>query len=58
MGQLCVDNLKSWFSKGRPLTPVPETPWKPKKSAAKAKKPAARKAKPVAKKPAARKRTR
>ncbi len=30
MGQLCVDNLTSWFSAGRPLTPVPETPWKKK----------------------------
>jgi len=28
MGELCVDNLKSWFSEGKPLTPVPETPWK------------------------------
>jgi lactate dehydrogenase-like 2-hydroxyacid dehydrogenase len=28
MGQLCVDNLASWFSAGKPLTPVPETPWK------------------------------
>jgi lactate dehydrogenase-like 2-hydroxyacid dehydrogenase len=27
MGQLMVDNLKSWFADGRPLTPVPETPW-------------------------------
>jgi len=27
MGQLVVDNLKSWFTDGRPLTPVPETPW-------------------------------
>jgi lactate dehydrogenase-like 2-hydroxyacid dehydrogenase len=27
MGQLVVDNLKSWFEDGRPLTPVPETPW-------------------------------
>ncbi len=27
MGQLCVDNLTSWFSLGRPITPVPETPW-------------------------------
>jgi lactate dehydrogenase-like 2-hydroxyacid dehydrogenase len=26
MGQLLVDNLKSWFASGRPLTPVPETP--------------------------------
>ncbi len=30
MGQLCVDNLLSWFTAGKPLTPVPETPWKPK----------------------------
>ncbi len=30
MGQLCVDNLTSWFDKGKPLTPVPETPWKAK----------------------------
>lgn len=29
MGQLLVDNLKSWFATGRPLTPVPETPWPP-----------------------------
>jgi len=27
MGQLVVDNLRSWFQDGRPLTPVPETPW-------------------------------
>jgi hypothetical protein len=27
MGQLVVDNLTSWFDEGRPLTPVPETPW-------------------------------
>lgn len=27
MGQLVVDNLESWFQQGRPLTPVPETPW-------------------------------
>jgi lactate dehydrogenase-like 2-hydroxyacid dehydrogenase len=26
MGQLVVDNLKSWFHDGRALTPVPETP--------------------------------
>jgi lactate dehydrogenase-like 2-hydroxyacid dehydrogenase len=26
MGQLVVDNLRSWFEKGKPLTPVPETP--------------------------------
>ncbi len=30
MGQLCVDNLLSWFTAGKPLTPVPETPWKAK----------------------------
>jgi lactate dehydrogenase-like 2-hydroxyacid dehydrogenase len=27
MGQLVVDNLTSWFREGKPLTPVPETPW-------------------------------
>ncbi|MGY2050415.1 2-hydroxyacid dehydrogenase [Methylobacterium sp. JK268] len=27
MGQLCVDNLVSWFSGKGPLTPVAETPW-------------------------------
>jgi lactate dehydrogenase-like 2-hydroxyacid dehydrogenase len=27
MGQLVVDNLRSWFLEGRPLTPVAETPW-------------------------------
>ena len=27
MGQLVVDNLKSWFDDGKPLTPVAETPW-------------------------------
>jgi lactate dehydrogenase-like 2-hydroxyacid dehydrogenase len=27
MGQLVVDNLASWFEKGMPVTPVPETPW-------------------------------
>ncbi len=30
MGQLCVDNLLSWFTAGKPLTPVPETPWQAK----------------------------
>ncbi len=30
MGQLCIDNLVSWFSAGKPLTPVPETPWQAK----------------------------
>jgi lactate dehydrogenase-like 2-hydroxyacid dehydrogenase len=27
MGQLVADNLISWFEKGKPLTPVAETPW-------------------------------
>ncbi|MFN4166860.1 MAG: 2-hydroxyacid dehydrogenase [Pannonibacter phragmitetus] len=27
MGQLVVDNLKSWFSVGKPVTPVAETPF-------------------------------
>jgi lactate dehydrogenase-like 2-hydroxyacid dehydrogenase len=27
MGQLVADNLISWFAKGKPLTPVAETPW-------------------------------
>jgi lactate dehydrogenase-like 2-hydroxyacid dehydrogenase len=27
MGQLVVDNLRSWFHDGKPLTPVAETPW-------------------------------
>jgi lactate dehydrogenase-like 2-hydroxyacid dehydrogenase len=30
MGQLMLDNLASWFDKGQPLTPVPETPWPPR----------------------------
>ena len=30
MGQLVVDNLRSWFEEGKPLTPVPETPVPPK----------------------------
>jgi lactate dehydrogenase-like 2-hydroxyacid dehydrogenase len=30
MGQLMIDNLASWFRDGRPLTPVPETPWPPR----------------------------
>jgi len=29
MGQLVVDNLRAWFQHGKPLTPVPETPWRP-----------------------------
>jgi lactate dehydrogenase-like 2-hydroxyacid dehydrogenase len=33
MDQLVVDNLKSWFSGEGPLTPVPETPYPPKKPA-------------------------
>ncbi len=31
MGQLVVDNLSSWFETGKPLTPVPETPWPPRR---------------------------
>lgn len=31
MGQLVVDNLVAWASGKPPLTPVPETPWPPKK---------------------------
>jgi lactate dehydrogenase-like 2-hydroxyacid dehydrogenase len=31
MGQLVVDNLKSWAEGKPPLTPVPETPWPPKR---------------------------
>ncbi len=31
MGQLVVDNLKCWAEGKGPLTPVPETPWPPKK---------------------------
>jgi lactate dehydrogenase-like 2-hydroxyacid dehydrogenase len=27
MGKLVVDNLRSWFRDGKPLTPVPENPW-------------------------------
>jgi lactate dehydrogenase-like 2-hydroxyacid dehydrogenase len=30
MGQLMFDNLASWFDSGRPLTPVPETPFPPR----------------------------
>jgi lactate dehydrogenase-like 2-hydroxyacid dehydrogenase len=30
MGQLVVDNLKSWAAGKGPITPVPETPWPPK----------------------------
>jgi lactate dehydrogenase-like 2-hydroxyacid dehydrogenase len=30
MGQLTVDNLKSWFAGKGPLTPVTETPWPPR----------------------------
>ena len=33
MGQLVVDNLVAWASGKGPLTPVPETPWPPKKKA-------------------------
>jgi lactate dehydrogenase-like 2-hydroxyacid dehydrogenase len=31
MGQLVVDNLQSWAAGKGPLTPVPETPWPPKR---------------------------
>ena len=31
MGQLVVDNLKAWAAGKPPLTPVPETPWPPKR---------------------------
>lgn len=31
MGQLVVDNLVAWASGRPPLTPVPETPWPPKR---------------------------
>ncbi len=31
MGQLVVDNLASWAAGKGPVTPVPETPWPPKK---------------------------
>ena len=34
MGQLVVDNLRSWFEHGTPLTPVPETPWPPTRTSA------------------------
>jgi lactate dehydrogenase-like 2-hydroxyacid dehydrogenase len=27
MGQLLIDNLTGWFEQGKPVTPVPETPW-------------------------------
>ena len=33
MDQLVVDNLLAWGSGKPPLTPVPETPWPPKKRA-------------------------
>jgi lactate dehydrogenase-like 2-hydroxyacid dehydrogenase len=32
MGQLVVDNLKSWAAGKGPLTPVPETPWPMKRA--------------------------
>ena len=31
MDQLVVDNLMAWVAGKPPLTPVPETPWPPKK---------------------------
>jgi lactate dehydrogenase-like 2-hydroxyacid dehydrogenase len=33
MDQLVVDNLASWAAGKGPLTPVPETPWPPKRRA-------------------------
>ena len=33
MDQLVVDNLTAWAAGKPPLTPVPETPWPPKKRA-------------------------
>jgi lactate dehydrogenase-like 2-hydroxyacid dehydrogenase len=33
MDQLVVDNLLAWGAVKPPLTPVPETPWPPKKRA-------------------------
>jgi lactate dehydrogenase-like 2-hydroxyacid dehydrogenase len=33
MDQLVVDNLLAWAAGKPPLTPVPETPWPPKKRA-------------------------
>jgi lactate dehydrogenase-like 2-hydroxyacid dehydrogenase len=31
MGQLVIDNLKSWIAGNGPVTPVPETPWPPRR---------------------------
>jgi lactate dehydrogenase-like 2-hydroxyacid dehydrogenase len=31
MGQLVVDNLIAWAAGGAPLTPVPQTPWPPRR---------------------------
>jgi hypothetical protein len=31
MEQLVVDNLLAWAAGKAPITPVPETPWPPKK---------------------------
>jgi lactate dehydrogenase-like 2-hydroxyacid dehydrogenase len=31
MGQLVADNLWNWFDRKAPLTPVPETPWPPRR---------------------------
>jgi hypothetical protein len=31
MGQLVVDNLTAWATGNKPVTPVVETPWPPKK---------------------------
>jgi lactate dehydrogenase-like 2-hydroxyacid dehydrogenase len=32
MNQLVVDNLIAWAAGKKPLTPVPETPWPPKRT--------------------------
>ena len=32
MDQLVVDNILAWAAGKPPLTPVPETPWPPKRS--------------------------
>jgi lactate dehydrogenase-like 2-hydroxyacid dehydrogenase len=31
MNQLVIDNLVAWAAGKKPLTPVPETPWPPKR---------------------------
>ncbi len=34
MGNLVVDNVRSWYASKGPLTPVPETPWEKKQNVA------------------------